>query len=57
MYCIDIFPYTMTGNGQHITLDYTDEEKDLGVKSPLQVYSKRVSSNMYMEHCFLAPWA
>ncbi len=22
-----------------------------------QVYSKRVSSDMYMEHCFLAPWA
>ncbi len=27
------------------------------VKSPLQVYSKRVSSDMYMEYCFLTPWA
>ncbi len=27
------------------------------IKSPLEVYSKRVSSDMYMEHCFLAPWA
>ncbi len=28
---VEEFSYTMTGNGQPITLDYTDEEMDLGV--------------------------